>query len=83
MEDAIKVTDPARWGRWLMRRGQEVIDREGIASPSGDAGAPSGPADPVATVNANSDSEVSVEASTRKPGHQEEAKERNKVMGGT
>ena len=74
MEDAIKVTDPARWGRWLLRRGQEEIDREGIAPPSGDAGAPSGPADPVAAVNANSESEVSAEASMRKPGHQEEGK---------
>ena len=36
MEEAIKVTDPARWGRWLLRRGQEEIDREGITQPSGD-----------------------------------------------
>ena len=63
-----------------MRRGQEEINRESIAPPSGDAGAPSGPVDPVAAVSAHSESEVSVEASVRKPGHQEEARERNKVM---
>ena len=62
----------------MLRRGQEEIDREGIAQPSEDVGAPSGPADPVAAVSAHSESEVSVEASTRKPGHHKEVKERNK-----
>ena len=73
MEDAIKVTDPARWGRWLLRRGQEEIDREGIAQPSGDTGAPSGPDDPVAAVNAHSEREAPKEVSERNPGCLEES----------
>ena len=73
MEEAIKVADPARWGRWLLRRGQEEIDREGVTQPSGAAGAPSGPAGPAAAVSAHSETEAPKEVRERNPGCQEES----------
>ena len=48
MEAMIKADDPDRWARWLLRRGQEEEAEEGQAAPAGDAGAPSGSADPAA-----------------------------------
>ena len=57
MEALIKVDDPDRWARWLLRRGQEEEAEEGQSPPLGDAGAPSGSVDPMAAANMISDSE--------------------------
>ena len=74
MEALIKADDPDRWARWLLRRGQEEEAAAGHAPPLGDAGAPSGSADPAAV------SKVSEEAKLRKSGHHEEASESDSVL---
>ena len=66
----IKADDPDRWARWLLRRGQEEEAEEGQAAPAGDAGAPSGSAEPAAL------SKVSEEAKVRQSRHHEEVIER-------
>ena len=70
MEAMIKTDDPDRWARWLLRRGQEEEAEEAQEAPTGDAGAPSGSAEPEAL------SKVSEEVKVRQSRHHEEATER-------